>query len=112
MTAKSILHVTTPALWEDAQAAGSYSADSLVTEGFIHCSTNAQLSGVLERHFAGQHDLIALVIDPALLRAPVRFENLGGGDEKFPHIYGSIPVAAVTRVMKLANGEQGFVHGI
>ena len=32
-------------------------------------------------------------------------ENLEGGEELFPHIYGPIPVAAVTEVTMLTRDE-------
>ncbi len=38
-----ILHITPRQDWEKAQVTGIYSTDSLETEGFIHCSTPAQL---------------------------------------------------------------------
>ena len=35
-------------------------------------------------------------------------ENLTGGDELFPHIYGPIPVAAVTAVIELRRDATGW----
>ena len=108
MKAKSIYHICSEAAWAEAQEAGVYAADSLASEGFIHCSTAEQLPDVAERLFAGQMNMIALVIDPARLRAEVRYENTDGGEELFPHIYGSIPLAAVTRITKLAVSPADF----
>lgn len=99
-----ILHITTPAAWAEAQAAGAYTADSLATDGFIHCSLPAQLAWVLDRHFAGQTNLLLLTIDPARLAAEVRYENLEGGMVLFPHVYGPIPCAAVTSATPLGRG--------
>jgi uncharacterized protein (DUF952 family) len=39
-----------------------------------------------------------LVIDPSRLPADVRIEDLDGGEERFPHIYGPLPIDAVVRV--------------
>lgn len=39
----TILHITTPDAWAEAQQQGQYRADSLASEGFIHCSTVAQV---------------------------------------------------------------------
>lgn len=105
----TIYHVTTRALWQEAQEAGAYSADSLLSEGFIHCATFEQLPYVMETHFPGVEDLIALVIEPSMLRAPVRYE--GDGEEKFPHVYGSIPVSAVARVITFSVGNS-FTNAI
>ncbi len=93
-----ILHVTTPAAWADALAKGRYDADSLATEGFIHCSAPSQLDWVLDRHFKGRSGLIVLQIDVAKVPAQIRYENLEGGAQLFPHIYGPVPCAAVTGV--------------
>jgi uncharacterized protein (DUF952 family) len=93
-----ILHITTPAAWTEAQATGRYDADSLVTQGFIHCSLPAQLDWVLDRHFKGQSGLIVLQIDVAKIPAEIRYENLEGGTQLVPHIYGPIPCAAVVSV--------------
>ena len=111
MKPRTIFHITTQPAWDEAQEAGSYSDDSLLREGFIHCSTAEQLPHTAERVFPGRQDLIALAIDPSMLRAEVRYEKSEEGEE-FPHIYGAIPVAAVTRVMKLATGEATFTHGV
>jgi uncharacterized protein (DUF952 family) len=37
-----ILHITTHKDWEKAMQLGEYNAPSLVSEGFIHCSTIKQ----------------------------------------------------------------------
>ena len=96
-----ILHVTTPAAWADAIATGVYAADSLVTAGFIHCCEERQLAGVLERHFPGRSGLLLLHVDTTRLDAEVTYENLEGGTELFPHVYGPIPVSAVVDVSPL-----------
>jgi uncharacterized protein (DUF952 family) len=42
--------------------------------------------------------LVLLEIDRAKLRCNVIDENLEGGTELFPHIYGAVPMSAVIRV--------------
>jgi uncharacterized protein (DUF952 family) len=88
-----IYHITTRDQWNHARLAGSYQADSLLTEGFIHCSTAAQLRDSGSRHFAGQTDLILLEIDPGKLRWELRWE--GPEAHPFPHLYGPLDLAAV-----------------
>ena len=58
-----IYHITTAAAWEKAQTEGAYTADSLATEGFIHCSTQDQVAGVLDRYYKGQTNLVKLTIE-------------------------------------------------
>ncbi len=89
-----IVHIASPAAWEAARPTGLYKVDSLVTEGFMHFSRWDQLADTAERHYAGVPDLVVLVVDPTDL--PVRLEN------GFPHLYGELPVEAVTEVLPLA----------
>jgi uncharacterized protein (DUF952 family) len=70
---------------------------SLEDEGFIHCSFATQVQTIADRVYRGRRDVVLLAIDPVRLQADVRIENLDGGDELFPHIYGPLPVDAVDR---------------
>ena len=92
-----ILHVATDAAWARAIRDGSYTADTLSSEGFIHCSDPQQVIGVANARFHGREDLILLHIAAAKLFAEGRYENLEGGKELFPHIYGPINLDAVVR---------------
>ena len=102
-----IFHITSRADWESALGAGLYEADSLATEGFIHCSTRDQYIRVANERFHGRRDLVLLHIDPARLKAEVRYENFEGGETLFPHVYGGIPIAAVLNVVPLRPLEDG-----
>ena len=42
-----IYHIVTPEVWEKFKTEEFYEAESLHTEGFIHCSFAGQLEGVL-----------------------------------------------------------------
>ncbi|MDQ6691435.1 MAG: DUF952 domain-containing protein [Candidatus Dormibacteraeota bacterium] len=97
----SVFHIAHRDAWLHALISGSYQADSLAAEGFIHCSTAAQVESTLKRHFAGQTDLVLLEIDPGLLRWELRWEPVGG--ELFPHLYGPLDPAAVISVQTLSN---------
>jgi uncharacterized protein (DUF952 family) len=94
-----IFHITSHDAWTTARANGAYTADSLATEGFIHCSDAHQVEWVANQRFRGRDDLVLLHIDPARLGCEVRYENLEGGQQLFPHVYGAIPVAAVVDVV-------------
>ncbi len=93
-----ILHFCPRADWEAGRRAGSYVADSLRDEGFIHCSTAAQVRRSADKYAAGRTDLVLLEIDEDRLPVPVRWEAGRDADELFPHVYGPIPVDAVTAV--------------
>jgi uncharacterized protein (DUF952 family) len=101
--AEPILHVSLVREWAAAQDSGVYEISSLgktlQQEGFIHCSYPGQVDGVLQRFYSDVREpLCLLVIDPDRLDVPVIAEDLVGAGENFPHVYGSIPVAAVVDV--------------
>ncbi|GII77990.1 hypothetical protein Sru01_29720 [Sphaerisporangium rufum] len=100
----TILHLALAADWRAAVAAGEYRVSTLgrtlAQEGFIHaCADERQLHGVAGRYYAGVSEpLVVLAIDPGRLGCPVVTEVPPGAAEAFPHIYGPVPVAAVTTV--------------
>ncbi|MEP7372476.1 MAG: DUF952 domain-containing protein [Chitinophagaceae bacterium] len=96
-----IYHVTTAAEWKAAREKGSYEAASLKSEGFIHCSEEHQVAGVLERYFADQNNLVKLVIDTTKLTSRYVQEWSPSIRDTFPHIYGAINIDAVTEVIVL-----------
>ena len=103
-----ILHITSKSDWEAAQRNGFYSAPSLASEGFIHCSTPEQVVAVAERFYAGAHGLVLLILDPARIRSEVKYEaGTDKPDELFPHVYGQIDLEAVTRVADFASDSTG-----
>ncbi len=105
-----ILHITTRAAWEDAQAARVYRAPSLETEGFIHFSTAAQVTRVADAFYRGEPDLVLLVVDPARLLAPLRYEppaEDATSPERFPHLYGPLNLDAVVSVVPFPPDDDG-----
>src|SRR5437588_10582111 len=90
-----ILHITSRSEWEAARRAGAYSSKGFVTDGFIHCSTPDQVLAPANSLFRGQKELVLLCIDPAKVGHEIRYENLDGGGDLFPHIYGALPPEAV-----------------
>lgn len=83
---------------------------SLATEGFVHLSRPDQVALPANRLFAGRDDLLLLVIEPARLDSEVRWEPGAPGDPasmRFPHLYGPLPVAAVTSVLPYRPGTDG-----
>jgi uncharacterized protein (DUF952 family) len=94
-----IYHITTRVSWSAAQKGGMYSADSLVNEGFIHCSSAGQILRVANAFYASQHGLVILGIDRSQLKPEIRWEpGTDKADELFPHIYGPLNLNAVSRV--------------
>jgi uncharacterized protein (DUF952 family) len=98
MESDFIYHITKEENWKAAQVKGEYVADSLAIEGFIHCSTEAQIAGVLQRYYQGQTNLVKLKIEKSKVERPLIFELAGSIDEVFPHIHGAINLDAVVEV--------------
>jgi uncharacterized protein (DUF952 family) len=101
MESDYIYHVTTQQKWEEAQVNGAFIADSLAIEGFIHCSVEDQVAGVLDRYYKGQTGLVKLKIEKAKVERPLIFELAGSINEVFPHIHGPINLDAIVAVIKL-----------
>ena len=89
----TIFHIAEPSDWPPPGE--EYSAPSLATEGFIHCSTAEQLPGVAEAFYADRSDVIVLEIDTSTFGDSLVYEDLYGHGDEFPHIYAPIPVRAV-----------------
>jgi len=96
-----IFHVTTASEWNAAKQKGFYDHPSLNNEGFIHCSQENQVAGVLERYFAGKTELVNLVIDTDKLTSKFVFDWSPSTQDTFPHIYGPINIDAVIDVTSL-----------
>ena len=90
-----LYHITTFQEWEAAQNYDEYQPQEFSNEGFIHCSYKHQLIRVANFIFRGQKNLIILVIDPNKIPSKIVPENLEGGAELFPHIYGKLPLKSV-----------------
>ena len=102
-----ILHIAHRDEWAAAQAAGDYRADSLATEGFIHCSTPEQVLIPANERFQGQTDLLLLVIDPDRLAVELVYEDCYETGTAFPHIYGPLNLDAVVRAVPFPPGPDG-----
>jgi uncharacterized protein (DUF952 family) len=107
-----IYHLAVRDEWHDAMVRGapyqrSTLARSLESEGFIHCSFASQVRMIADALFRGRDDIVLLTIDPIRVEAEIRVEDLDGGDEGFPHIYGPLPLGAVTRTNEVPVGDDG-----
>lgn len=102
-----ILHITTEKEWQTAVAAGEYRADSLASEGFIHCSTVGQVLMPANQLYAGQTGLVLLKIDPAKLAAKLVYEDCYETGHQFPHIYGPLNLDAVSGLVAFPPNPDG-----
>ena len=91
-----IFHVVLPDVWDNFHGA-LYEADSLDAEGFIHCSFDEQLDGVLQRYYSSVPKVKILEIDATKLDSKLVVEPSTGG-ESYPHVYGPINREAIVAV--------------
>jgi uncharacterized protein (DUF952 family) len=111
----NILHITSRKAWVDATRTGHYTAPSLETEGFIHCSTSDQVLPVADKFYKEQTGLVLLVVDPARLASDLKWEPPTGGGpppglpagDMFPHVYGPINLDAVVQVLDFEADSNG-----
>jgi uncharacterized protein (DUF952 family) len=105
-----ILHIISRDELSERVADGEYRAPSLADVGFTHCADLGTVHLPANLLYAGRTDLLLMVIDPALLTVPVRWEPGDPplpGDPWFPHVYGPITMSAVLSVLEFPSRADG-----
>lgn len=84
---------------------------TLESQGFIHCSLRHQLPAVAEFVYSDvpEDELVILVIDSDQVGAPIRFEAAEPGGPEYPHIYGPLPMGAVTDTITVSRDAAGHL---
>jgi uncharacterized protein (DUF952 family) len=111
----NLYHITSREAWIDATRDGIYAAPSLASEGFIHCSTAAQVLPVARHFYRGETNLVLLVIDTHQLTSALKWEPTAGGPQPegleqgtaFPHVYGPIALEAVIQTLDFGPDTDG-----
>lgn len=80
-----------------------------LADGYIHLSTEAQLTETVDKHFAGQNDLHVVAVDLAVLGTAVKWEPSRGG-ALFPHAYADLPLSAAIAYGPLERDTDGQVR--
>lgn len=110
-----IYKICPQALWREAEDAGRFTGAPIDhQDGYIHFSTISQVAETASRHFAGQDDLLLITVEADRLGDALRYEPSRGGD-LFPHLYGPLPLDAVTAVDALPldpDGRHVFPAGL
>ena len=103
-----IYHCCPADAWAEAQVLGAYtgSADD-ARDGFIHISTFAQVRTSTAKHRSGQAGLVLLVVNAEKLGDTLKWEP-SRGDMLFPHLYGALPIDAVTQAIDLPLDPDGM----
>ncbi|HWK93894.1 MAG TPA: DUF952 domain-containing protein [Pseudolabrys sp.] len=102
-----IYKICTAALWAEAERARVFRGAPVdFADGYIHFSTATQVEETLAKHFSGQADLMLVEIDADRLGDALKWEPSRGG-ALFPHLYGVLDLAAVSRVLPLPLATDG-----
>lgn len=102
-----LLHIISITALALAREAGEIAPESLATEGFVHCSYPEQVLTPANERYAGQDDLVLLVLDPERIRYPLVVEDSYGSGVAYPHIYGPIPTGAIAREVAFPPNADG-----
>ena len=79
-----------------------------LADGFIHLSTDGQLTETVDRHFAGQDDLHIVAVDLGSFVTSLKWEESRGG-QLFPHLYGPLLLETVIAYGPLERLSDGSV---
>lgn len=102
-----IFHLLPVATWQAQDKTAPYQAETLATEGFIHCTREAERLVAVANRFYRQipGEFVILCVETERLQAELRWEMADG--HLFPHIYGPIPQAAIVDVKTFPRNPQG-----
>lgn len=97
--------------WKDSGTFTGAPVD--VADGYIHLSAREQARETAEKWFADTDPLILVMVDLMALGDTVRWEPSRGG-ALFPHVYGTMPMSAVSghsRLRLQVNGKHDWPAG-
>ena len=100
----AIFHIAVAAAWDGTKRA--YRPQAYDQDGFVHCSRSDQVMRVAQSRFAGRSDRCSWP-SSALVGSVLRSENLEGGEELSPHVYGPVLVRSIMAVAHLRAGPDG-----
>ena len=100
-------HLVPVETWASADPGRPYSAASLAVEGFVHCTDGmTEMVATANRHYRGDpRAFLVLTVDLEASGSPWRFED---PRKIYPHVFGTIDRAAVTRVVPAPRDPDGL----
>ena len=96
-----IYHIATESEWELHKENSVYFPSKFEQVGFIHCSKANQIEKVANTFYASYTKLCLLFIDDNKEKEFIKYENLEGGTELFPHIYRKLPKDSIIKTIQL-----------
>ncbi len=103
-------HLSPWSVWAHARTVGSVVPERFATEGFVHLTLGLdQLLVPANAYYRGDpRPHVALTVDLAAVTDEVRFD---ADPPIYPHLYGPLPVAAVTEVRAARRDPDGTFTG-
>ena len=93
--------------WSVAKERGEFHGAAIdLADGYIHFSTAEQLRETVEKHFAGQSDLLLVSVNADSLGDELKWEPSRGG-ALFPHLYAPLSMDSVVMSAEMPLGEDG-----
>jgi uncharacterized protein (DUF952 family) len=93
--------------WARAEGDGTFRGTAVdFADGFVHFSTARQVAATAARHFGGMSELVLIAVRAESIASALKWETSRGG-ERFPHLYGALPVTAVAWVKPLRLDDDG-----
>lgn len=93
--------------WDICKKQKLYQPKSIEREGYIHCSFEDQILKVAETFYKEQKNLLILCINEKKIDCEVKIEDLFNLNEKYPHVYGSLPIRSIEKVVELNIDSDG-----
>lgn len=94
-------------VWAAAKAAGEFTGAEIdIKDGYIHFSTADQAVETVQKHFAGQDNLLLLSVSTADMGDDLKWEK-SRNDDLFPHLYRPLAAAEVTAEELLPLNDDG-----
>jgi uncharacterized protein (DUF952 family) len=100
---ETLFHITEKDQWEKALESGIYIPCSFEDERFIHLSTQNQWQKTLAKFYKDKKNLLLLEIPAIKLQDKLKWEDLMGEGQLFPHYFDSIKVNLVSKVSRIPN---------
>jgi len=102
-----VYHMVPRVQWEAQSPKRAYSADTLTTEGFIHCTAEPEvLLRVANRiYLQSDGEWLVLALETEKLTEALRWEVADG--HLFPHLYGPINREAIVAVLAFPRNPDG-----
>lgn len=112
MSETLIYHLARAREWQAAEDAGVYrGSPEDRRDGFLHFSTWGAIQQSAAKHRAGEADLLLIEVNADPIAADLKWEKSGSrGAVLFPHLYGELPLSAVTRIAPLPLDEATGLH--